>query len=272
MSKHGSKPKVKAPNNNETLKLIQKYNINTVCYASKCPNINECFSKKHATFMILGNICTRNCRFCNVLSGHPASPDANEPETVAKAVKILGLKYMVITSVDRDDLSDFGSRHFYNVVEKIKELNPDTKIESLTPDFQGDINALNLLAVSRSYKLAHNIETVQRLHRHLKPKSGYSLSLKVLEYYSKFKITKSSLIVGFGENFEEIKQTLKDLKNAGVSQITIGQYLQPSPKHAKVEKYYSEEEFKELESLAKEMGFTAAVGQLVRSSYRADEL
>ena len=266
------KPKVKAPNNNETLNLIQKYNINTVCYSSKCPNIYECFNKKSATFMILGNTCTRNCRFCNVTSGKPHLPDKNEPQKIAKAVKTLGLKYVVITSVDRDDLEDFGSGHFYNVIEKIKKLNPDTKIESLTPDFQGDINALNLMATSSAYKLAHNIETVRRLHKKLKPKSDYDLSLKVLEYYSKFKITKSSLIVGFGESFEEIEKTLVDLKNAGVKQLTIGQYLQPTPKHYPVKKYYSDEEFKILENMAKNMGFTVASGKLVRSSYKADEL
>jgi len=266
------KPKVKAPNNNETLRLIQKYHINTVCYSSKCPNIYECFNKKSATFMILGNICTRNCRFCNVTSGKPLPPDEKEPEKIAAAVRLLGLKYVVITSVDRDDLEDFGSAHFYKTVEKIKELNPNTKIEALTPDFKGDINALNLMTTSSAYKLAHNIETVRRLHKKLKPKSDYELSLKVLEYYSKFKITKSSLIVGFGETIEEIEKTLIDLKNAGVSQLTIGQYLRPSPKHWPVKKYYSEEEFKMLGEMAKSKGFVVASGKLVRSSYRADEL
>ncbi|WP_457564374.1 lipoyl synthase [Caminibacter sp.] len=266
------KPKVKAPKENETLKLIKKYNIHTVCYSSKCPNINECFSKKHATFMILGNICTRNCRFCNILKGKPLPLDENEPKKIAAAAKILGIKYLVLTSVDRDDLEDYGSSHFYKTIETIKKYNPNIKIEALTPDFNEDINALNLMVTSSAYKLAHNIETVRRLHKKLKPKSDYDRSLRVLEYYSKFKLTKSSIIVGFGESFEDIEETLIDLKNAGVKQITIGQYLRPSPKHYPVIKYYTKEEFKTLEEIAKSMGFVAAVGELVRSSYRADEL
>jgi len=270
------KPKVKAPSFEavaKTLNIIEKHGVNTVCYSSKCPNLAECFNRKSATFMIMGNICTRNCRFCNVKSAKPLPLNENEPEKIALSVKELGLKYVVITSVDRDDLSDYGSVHFYKTVEKIKELNPDVKIESLTPDFKGDINALNLLAASASYKLAHNIETTQKLHKKLKPKSSYKLSLKVLEHYSKFKTTKSSIIVGLGESFEEIEKTMKDLINSGVSQLTIGQYLQPSKKHWEVKKYYSEEEFKELEKLALSLGFKAvAAGKLVRSSYYADKL
>jgi lipoic acid synthetase len=223
--------------------------------------------------MILGNICTRNCRFCAVIKGKPLNLDNNEPIKIANAIKEMKLKYVVITSVDRDDLKDFGSNHWYRVIEKINEINPNIKIEALTPDFKGDINALNLLISSHAYKLAHNIETVKRLHNKLKPKSSYEESLKVLEYYSKFKITKSSLIVGFGESFEEIEKTLIDLKNAGVSQITIGQYLQPSSKHWPVKKYYSNKEFKELEQIAHNLGFRAVVsGKLIRSSYYADKL
>ncbi|WP_457563094.1 lipoyl synthase [Caminibacter pacificus] len=270
------KPKVKAPSFeaiSKTLSIIEKYSLSTVCYSSKCPNISECFKRGTATFMIMGNICTRNCKFCNVTSAKPLPLDENEPLKIAKAVKELNLNYVVITSVDRDDLSDYGSTHFYNVIEKIAALNPNTKIESLTPDFRGDINALNLMISSKSYKLAHNIETTKRLHKKLKPKSSYTLSLKVLEYYSKFKITKSSIIVGFGETFEEIEETMRDLKNAGVSQLTIGQYLRPSPKHYPVKKYYSKEEFELLENMAYSIGFKAVVaGELVRSSYFADKL
>ena len=270
------KPKVKAPafeTIKKTLNIIDKYGINTVCYSSKCPNLAECFERGTATFMIMGSKCTRNCRFCNVTSAKPDPLDYNEPEKIASAVKDLGLSYVVITSVDRDDLPDYGSGHFYNVVEETHRQNPDTKIESLTPDFNGDINALNLMVSSDSYKLAHNIETVKRLHKRLKPKSSYSLSLKVLEYYSKFKITKSSIIVGFGETFEEIEATMKDLINAGVSQLTIGQYLQPSPNHFPVAKHYTEDEFKDLKNIAIGLGFEAvASGPLVRSSYYADKL
>jgi lipoic acid synthetase len=270
------KPKVLAPSEEvikATKNIIDKYNINTVCYSSKCPNISECFARGTATFMILGNICTRNCRFCGVSKGKPLNLDKNEPIKVANAIKDMKLNYVVITSVDRDDLKDFGSNHWLKVIEKIKEINPNTKIEALTPDFQGDINALNLMISSPAYKLAHNIETVKRLHKILKPKSSYKLSLKVLEYYSKSKITKSSLIVGFGETFEEIEKTLIDLKNAGVSQITIGQYLQPSPHHYPIKKYYSDKKFKELEQMGLNLGFKAVVsGELIRSSYYADKL
>ena len=270
------KPKVLAPSPEvieKTNKIIDKYHINTVCFSSKCPNISECFARGTATFMIMGNICTRNCRFCGVNSGNPLKLDKNEAKKVANAIKELNLKYVVITSVDRDDLTDYGSGHFYEVIEKIKEINPNTKIEALTPDFNGDLKAVELMVNSSAYKLAHNIESVKRLHKKLKPKSDYNLSLKVLEYYSKFKITKSSIIVGFGESFEEIEKTFKDLLNAGVSQITIGQYLRPSPKHYEVKKYYNAKEFKELEDLAYSLGFKAVVsGNLVRSSFYADRL
>ena len=270
------KPKVTAPSEeviNKTNSIINKYGINTVCFSSKCPNISECFNRGTATFMIMGNICTRNCRFCAVTKGKPKNLDENEPLKVAKAVKELNLNYVVITSVDRDDLSDFGSSHFFRVIEKVKELNPQTKIEALTPDFKGDIKALELMVNSSAYKLAHNIETVKKLHKKLKPKSDYNLSLKVLEYYSKFKLTKSSIIVGFGENFEDIEATFKDLLNAGVSQLTIGQYLSPSPHHYPVKKYYTEDEFKNLKNLALNLGFRAVEsGIMIRSSYYADKL
>jgi len=270
------KPKVIAPSAEvieKTNKIINKYQINTVCFSSKCPNISECFNRGTATFMIMGNICTRNCKFCGVNSGKPKELDKNEPLKVANATKELDLKYVVITSVDRDDLEDYGSTHFFDVIKKIKEINPNIKIEALTPDFKGDIKSLELMINSLSYKLAHNIETVERLHKKLKPKSDYKLSLKVLEYYSKFKITKSSIIVGFGEDIKDIEKTFKDLINAGVSQLTIGQYLRPSLRHYPVKKYYTDEEFKFLEDLALNSGFKAVVsGNLIRSSYYADRL
>jgi lipoic acid synthetase len=270
------KPKVKAPSFeiiSKTYEIINSFGVNTVCFASKCPNIAECFKEKNATFMILGNRCTRNCLFCNITSAKPLPVDDKEAENIAKAVKVLGLKYVVITSVDRDDLKDYGSSHFAKVIEKIYQMNPSIKIEALTPDFKGDLQALNRLALSNTYKLAHNIETVKRLHKKLKPQSSYSLSLKVLEYYSKFKLTKSSIIVGFGENFKEIEQCMRDLINSGVSQLTIGQYLRPSLKHYPVVKYYTEKEFSELKKLALSLGFKAVVsGLLIRSSYYAHKL
>ena len=270
------KPKVKAPSFeliSKTHEIIEKYGVNTVCYASKCPNIAECFARKSATFMILGDKCTRNCLYCNIVCEKPANLDKNEPLNVAKAVSSLNLNYVVITSVDRDDLNDFGSSHFAKTINTIKRLNPNTKIEALTPDFKGDINALNKIVTSNVYKLSHNIETVEKLHKTLKPQSSYKTSLSVLEYYSRFKITKSSIMVGFGESFYEIKKTLKDLINAGVTQLTIGQYLQPSFKHYPVIKYYSEEEFEMLKNLALDLGFKSVVsGMLVRSSFYADKL
>jgi len=269
------KPHIIAPSKeliDKTLHIIKNYNLNTVCYSSKCPNLTECFYRGVATFMILGNICTRNCKFCNVSSGIPVNIDRNEPFKLSQVINYLNLKYVVITSVDRDDLDDFGSNHFRKVIDEVYKNNK-VKIEALTPDFKGDINALNMITTSNVYKLAHNIETTENLHKYLKPKSDYKLSLKVLEYYSKFKLTKSSIIVGFGESIKNIKNTFKDLLNSGVSQLTIGQYLQPTKKHFKVLKYYSDKEFDELKNIALDMGFNAVVsGNLIRSSYYADKL
>jgi lipoic acid synthetase len=269
------KPKVKAPLDEvieKTNFIIKQYGLNTICFSSKCPNISECFSRGVATFMILGKICTKNCRFCNVTSAKPLKVDKEEPVKIAKAVKHLNLDYVVITSPDRDDLKDYGSEQFVKVIREVSKINPQIKIEALTPSFEGDLNSLQSLVNSNAYKLAHNIETTENLHKHLKPKSDYKLSLDVLEFYSKYKLTKSSIIVGFGESIKDLKATFKDLVNAGVKQLTIGQYLQPSPKHTKVVKYYTDEEFKELELIAKEYGLNVVSGKLVRSSYYADKL
>jgi lipoic acid synthetase len=269
------KPKVKATIDEvieKTNFIIKQYNLNTICFSSKCPNISECFSRGVATFMILGNICTKNCRFCNVTSAKPFPIDKEEPLKIAKAVKYLNLDYVVITSPDRDDLNDYGSSQFVEVVEEITKIKSDIKIEVLTPSFEGDLQALQSLVNSNAYKLSHNIETTENLHKHLKPKSDYKLSLDVLEFYSKYKLTKSSIIVGFRESIKDLKATFKDLANAGVKQLTIGQYLQPSPKHVKVAKYYTDEEFNELELIAKEYFENVVSGKLVRSSYYADKL
>lgn len=269
------KPKVKAPFDElieKTNFIIKNYHLNTICFSSKCPNISECFSRGTATFMILGNICTKNCRFCNVTSAKPLKVDENEPQNVAKAVQHLNLDYVVITSPDRDDLVDYGNTQFIKVIDEIIKFNPAIKIEALTPSFEGDLESIQSLVNSKAYKLAHNIETVERLHKHLKPKSNYKLSLDVLEFYAKHKLTKSSIIVGFGETIKDLKATFKDLANVGVKQLTIGQYLQPSPKHTKVEKYYSDEEFKELEEIANEYFENVVSGKLVRSSYYADKM
>ncbi len=271
------KPKVKAPSFEligKTKKILDKNFVNTICLNSACPNIGECFERKTATFLILGNICTRRCKFCAVKKAKPDPIDKNEPLNVAKAIKDLNLKYAVITSVDRDDLKDFGAFQFVKTVKKIKELSSDTKIELLTPDFQNKKELLKLIISSKPYKLSHNIETVERLSKKIMPGCSYKRSLKVLEIYAKSSIiTKSSIMVGLGESKKEILNTLKDLLNAGVSQLTIGQYLSPSKNHAKVIKYYKKEEFEELKERALSMGFKAvASGPLVRSSYYADIL
>jgi len=270
------KPTVKAPSAElieKTHAIVQKYDVNTVCFSSKCPNISECFERGVATFMIMGTFCTNGCKFCNVTSAKPQKLNTKEPDLIAKAVHDLGLNYVVITSPDRDDLIDYGSQHFVNTIDTISALNADIAIEVLTPAFDADIKALEPIVVSKAYKLSHNIETVQRLHHSLKPKSSYKKSLQVLEFYSNYKMTKSSLIVGFGETRQEIQETLNDLQNAGVRQLTIGQYLRPSLQHTAVEKFYTHEEFLELKSLALHYGFERVEsGILVRSSYYADKL
>ncbi len=271
------KPKVKAPSNEliyKTKSVLDKYSSHTICIESLCPNIAECFERKTATFLILGNICTRNCKFCAVESGKPKEINLQEPKKVAEAIKELRLKYVVITSVDRDDLKDFGASHFAKTVEEIKKINPNTKIELLTPDFQNKKSSLDIVINSDPYKLAHNIETVRRLSKKIMPGCSYDKSLKVLEYYAKSEIiTKSSIMVGLGEREEEIEECFRDLLNVGVKQLTIGQYLSPSKTNAKVIKYYHPKEFQELKKLALSMGFEAvASGILTRSSYYADIL
>jgi lipoic acid synthetase len=225
--------------------------------------------------MILGDTCTRACRFCNVKTGRGAPPDPTEPERVAEAVRQLGLRYVVVTSVDRDDLPDYGSGHFAAVVEAIRTLSPGTKIELLTPDFRGDERALARIVASRPDKLAHNEETVRRLSPTVRPQSDYDRSLRVLRYYAeRFDgPVKSSLMAGLGEREEELLATMRDLYEAGVRQLTLGQYLQPTPRHHSVVCYHSPEFFERMKDKAEKIGFEAvASGILVRSSYYADRL
>ncbi|BCD60358.1 MULTISPECIES: lipoyl synthase [unclassified Nitratiruptor] len=269
------KPKVKAPSPEligKTQTILNRHSLNTICIAAKCPNIAECYARGTATFLILGNICTRRCKFCNVFYGKPFEIDETEPKRIAQAVKEMELSYVVITSVDRDDLSDFGSKQFFNVTKKIQKYTPNTKIELLTPDFQGHNGALQRVIAARPYKLAHNIETVERLFKTIKSAGSYKRSLSVLETYAKSGIkTKSSVMVGLGETKQELLQSFQDLANAGVSQLTIGQYLQPSPTNYSVQKYYTQAEYDELAQLAKEYGIKHVVsGILVRSSYYAE--
>lgn len=259
-----------------TVRRVLKTNcLNTVCENARCPNKNECYTKNTATFLIMGNVCTRNCRYCNIGCEKPLPLDEDEPKRVAKAVFDLKLKYSVITSVTRDDLPDGGAEHFCNCIYEIRKLSPDVKIEILTPDFKGDTVALDRIIEAKPDVFNHNIETVEPLFKTARPQGDYRCSLEVLKYIKTNSdiSTKSGLMVGLGESFEQIERTLKDLKSAGCDILTIGQYIQPSKAHLEVAKYYTPEEFKELNRLAEEIGFKHwQIGPLVRSSYRAADL
>jgi len=258
---------------NETKTFINDLHLNTVCESAKCPNIFECFGNKTATFMIMGDVCTRNCSFCSVKSGKPEALDKSEPLRVAQAVKRMGLKYVVITSVTRDDLSDGGSSHFVKTVKEINKLNFNIKIECLIPDFKGNVDSLKLLLKQKLDVLTHNIETIRRNFKEVKKFSSYETSLNVLRYARSLKpdvFIKSGFMLGLGEEVEEIMELLADLKEAGCDIITIGQYLRPSVLNLPVKKYYSPEEFEKIGKLAENMGFEAVVsGIFVRSSYNA---
>ena len=259
----------------QTKQLVNKNNLVTVCQEANCPNITECWSKKHATFMIMGDTCTRACAFCDVKTGKPTDLDIFEPIKIAKAVKNLGLKHVVITSVDRDDLKDGGSAHFYKVVKATREKNPDTSIEVLTPDFLRKGDAYKKVLKADLDVFNHNIETVPRLYTTVRPGARYFSSLELLKNAKKFNkkvFTKSGIMVGLGENKEEVIQVMDDLRSAEVDFITIGQYLQPSPKHHPLNRYYHPNEFKEFELIAKTKGFLlVSSSPLTRSSYHADE-
>ena len=256
-------------------KILKVNCLSTVCENARCPNKNECYTKNTATFLIMGNVCTRNCRYCNISCERPVPLDLEEPMHIAKAVKDLGLKYSVITSVTRDDLPDGGAEHFANCIYEIRKLSPDVKIEILTPDFKGNKDSLDIIIKSHPNVFNHNIETVRNIFKTARPQGNYDCSLEVLKYVKESSdiITKSGLMVGLGETFEDIEQTLVDLKNVGCDILTIGQYIQPSKNHLEVSKYYTLEEFSELEKLAEKVGILHyQIGPLVRSSYRAAEL
>lgn len=255
--------------------ILKNHCLNTVCENARCPNKNECYTKNTATFLIMGNVCTRNCRYCNISCQKPEPLDENEPLNVAHAVKDLGLKYSVITSVTRDDLPDGGAEHFRKCIEEIRKLTPEVKIEILTPDFKGDANALNTIINAKPDVFNHNIEAVREVFKTARPQGDYERSLNVLKYIKTNSsiITKSGLMVGLGETFNQIEQTLIDLKNAGCDIVTIGQYIQPSKNHLEVSKYYTPEEFEELQQLASKIGIKHyQINPLVRSSYRAAEM
>lgn len=256
-------------------RILKDRCLTTVCENARCPNKNECYTKNTATFLIMGNVCTRNCRYCNISSERPKPLDEKEPRHVAEAIKDLGLKYAVLTSVTRDDLPDGGAEHFVRCIEEIKTLNPDTKIEILTPDFKGDTIALDKIIKAHPDVFNHNIETVRELFKTARPQGNYDLSLRVLKYVKERGnlTTKSGLMIGLGETPLQIEETLCDLKKASVDILTIGQYIQPSKAHLPVAKYYPPEEYESLQKLAHKVGFKYfQIGPLVRSSYRAAEL
>ena len=259
----------------QTKQVVNQNNLVTVCQEANCPNITECWSKKHATFMIMGDTCTRACAFCDVKTGKPTNLDIFEPIKISSAVKSLNLKHVVITSVDRDDLDDGGSEHFYRVVKATRAKNPTTSIEVLTPDFLRKGEAYKKILKADLDVFNHNIETVPRLYTKVRPGARYFASIELLKNAKKFNkkvFTKSGIMVGLGETKEEIIQVMDDLRSADVDFITIGQYLQPSIKHHPLERYYHPKEFEEFKDIAKTKGFLlVSSSPLTRSSYHADE-
>jgi lipoyl synthase len=260
----------------EIKNVLRAHKLHTVCEEATCPNIGECFGKGTATFMILGDLCTRRCPFCDVAHGRPRPPDADEPVNLAQTIAALRLRYVVITSVDRDDLRDGGARHFADCIRAVRELSPATRIEVLVPDFRGRLDvALELLAASPPDVMNHNLETVPRLYRQARPGADYMNSLALLRQF-KARLphipTKSGLMLGLGETDDEILQVMRDLRAHDVTMLTLGQYLQPSAHHLPVLRYAAPRVFEEFECQATAMGFAhAACGPLVRSSYHADQ-
>lgn len=259
----------------EVFDLLNKLLLHTVCEEANCPNLFECFGKKVATFLIMGNICTRNCTFCNVQKGKPLPLDEKEPFKVAQAVKDLNLRYVVVTSVTRDDIEDGGAEHFAKVVQEIRNSVDDIKIELLIPDFKGDIISLEKVTNSKPDVISHNVETVPRLYQAVRPMADYERSLKVLKdikWMDKRIFTKSGLMVGLGEKKDEVKRVLVDLREVGCDFVTIGQYLSPSKHHHPVVEYIHPEVFEEYKQFALSIGFKyVASAPFVRSSYMAEE-
>ncbi|HEX6414201.1 MAG TPA: lipoyl synthase, partial [Burkholderiales bacterium] len=256
-------------------RILRSQKLHTVCEEASCPNIAECFGKGTATFMILGDICTRRCPFCDVAHGRPLPPDAQEPQHLAETIALLNLKYVVVTSVDRDDLRDGGAAHFVSCITAIRGTSPETTIEVLVPDFRGRLDrALEILAAAPPDVMNHNLETVPRLYRSARPGGDYAHSLRLLQEFKRRHPsvpTKSGLMVGLGETDDEILAVMRDLRAHDVDMVTIGQYLQPSPHHLPVERYVEPAVFSSFEEAARALGFRhAAVGALVRSSYHAD--
>jgi lipoic acid synthetase len=263
-----------SPQYQATRQIVRENKLHTVCEEAACPNIGECWTRHHATMMIMGDTCTRACAFCNVKTGLPKMLDPDEPDHVAHAVSQLELKHVVITSVDRDDLPDGGAMHFAMVIRAIRRQNPGTTIEVLTPDFLRKKGAIETVMAARPDVLNHNLETVPRLYLSIRPGARYYVSLRLLERAKELVpdgFTKSGLMVGLGESREEVMQVMDDLRAAGVDFLTIGQYLQPTKKHAKLNRFWTPDEFKGLESIARAKGFLmVSASPLTRSSYHAD--
>ncbi len=252
--------------------LVEKYDLHTICTSGSCPNMGECWGEGTATFMILGNVCTRSCGFCGVKTGRPDQVDWSEPEKVARSIKIMGITHAVITSVDRDDLKDMGSIIWAETVKAIRRMNPKTTLETLIPDFQGIERHLDRIVEVSPEVVSHNMETVKRLTREVRIQAKYERSLAVLRYLRANGInrTKSGIMLGLGERENEVIETLQDLRNANVDVVTLGQYLQPSKKHLPVKEFILPEQFKKYEEIGLQMGFRhVESGALVRSSYKA---
>ena len=254
--------------------LVDKYNLHTICTSGSCPNMGECWSEGTATFMILGNVCTRSCGFCGVKTGRPDTIDWDEPEKVARSIKLMQIKHAVITSVDRDDIKDMGSIVWAETVKAIRRMNPDTTLETLIPDFQGNERNIDRIIAVNPEVVSHNMETVKRLTREVRIQAKYERSLQVLKYLKDQGIarTKSGIMLGLGESEEEVIQTLKDLRSVNLDIVTIGQYLQPSKKHLPVKQFITPDQFKKYETIGLELGFRhVESGALVRSSYKAQK-
>lgn len=257
----------------ETKKIVDTHKLHTICSSGRCPNMGECWGKGTATFMIGGAICTRSCKFCNTCTGKPLPLDSEEPENVAKSIRLMNLNHAVITSVDRDDLDDLGASHWASTISKIKEINPDTTIEALIPDFQGKKELIKMVIDTKPDILSHNMETVRRISPIVRSVAKYDTSLEVIRIIAESGITaKSGIMVGLGETIEEVKETMDDLVNAGCKILTIGQYLQPSHKHYPVAEYVTPAQFDMYRKTGEKKGFLKVEsGPLVRSSYHAEK-
>ncbi|MFB6318930.1 lipoyl synthase [Saccharicrinis sp. FJH54] len=253
--------------------IVQKHRLHTICTSGKCPNMGECWDLGTATFMILGDICTRSCKFCNTKSGKPLPADPEEPENIAKSVQLMNLKHAVITSVDRDDMSDLGSAHWALTIKKLKEVNPNITIEVLIPDFQGKTDLIDKIIAVRPEIISHNLETVEALTPRVRSAAKYRTSLSVLNYIASSGIrAKSGIMLGLGESEDEILKTMDDILATGTSILTLGQYLQPTKQHLPVERYVHPDEFAALKDIALKKGFSMVEsGPLVRSSYHAEK-